>query len=286
MLSLKALRISMLETFRASTIPETLRDFFVTQSRRNFLTLGVVIAGGYAALRYGAPAVSNLFAKDFEFEPVANPVGFRRITGGESTAGFDPFFGLGEGPDQEMQAIIAQVESRICETLYGELAEKTDIVPLASFSDYNCPFCRVLTQRLSKMEEASGGRLRIAWHELPLLGEASIVAAKGALAAKRQGAYVAFHKRLMRAPFQTTPEYLAVLAASIGVDEEQLIADMKSESVQRELRESGALAQIFGFIGTPALVVGRTVVQGEIGESTLMRLIEKERADGPVLACA
>lgn len=257
----------------------------MARSRRGFLTLGAVLAGGYAALNYGAPAVSNLFAGEFEFEPVARPVGFRRITGGESTAGFDPFFGLGDGPDKEMEVIVSEVESRVCETLYGGLAEQTDVVPLASFSDYNCPFCRVLTQRLSKVEAESGGRLRIAWHELPLLGESSMTAAKGALAAKRQGAYVTFHKRLMRAPFQTTPEYLAVLAGNIGVDEEQLVADMESQDVQRELRESSALAQIFGFIGTPALVVGRTVVQGEIGESALKRLIDQERADGPVAAC-
>ena len=258
----------------------------MAQSRRNFLTLGLVLGGGYAALKYGAPAVSSLFADDFEFEPIAEPLGFRRITSGESTSGFDPFFGIGGGPDEEMLAIVSEVETRVCRTLFGDLTDRTDTVPIASFSDYNCPFCRVLTQRLAKMEAESGGRVQIAWHELPLLGDTSLLAAKGALAAKRQGAYAAFHKRLMKAPFQTTPEYLAVLAENIGVDDRQLISDMESEAVDRELRESSALAQIFGFIGTPALVVGRTVVQGEIGDSVLKRLIDQERADGPMAACA
>lgn len=257
----------------------------MAQSRRGVLALGLVLAGGYGALKYGAPAVANLFATEFDFEPLAKPAGFRRITGGDSTAGFDPFFGLDDGSDAAKEALIADVETRVCETLYGDLARGEGVVPLASFSDYNCPFCRVLTQRLAKMEAASTGGLRIAWHELPLLGEASMTAAKGALAAKRQGAYVQFHKRLMRAPFQTTPEYLAVLAEDIGVDENQLIADMESEAVRREIQESSALAEVFGFIGTPALVIGRTVVQGEIGESTLNRLIERERVDGPVGAC-
>lgn len=258
----------------------------MAHSRRSILTLGLTLVGGYAALRYGAPAVSNLFADDFEFEPVAKPLGFRRITGGESTSGFDPFFGIDGGPDEEMQAVVSRVETRVCETLFGDLSKKSNTVPIASFSDYNCPFCRVLTQRLAKMEAESDGHLSIAWHELPLLGDASMIAAKGALAAKRQGAYAAFHKRLMKAPFQTTPEYLAVLAENIGVDEDQLIDDMGSKAVERELRESSALAQIFGFIGTPALVVGRTVVQGEIGENSLKRLIEQERLDGPLGACA
>ena len=83
----------------------------MAQSRRNFLTLGLVLGGGYAALKYGAPAVSSLFADDFEFEPISEPVGFRRITSGESTSGFDPFFGIGGGPDEdeEMLAVVSEV---------------------------------------------------------------------------------------------------------------------------------------------------------------------------------
>lgn len=113
-----------------------------------------------------------------------------------------------------------------------------------------------------------------------------MLAAQGALAAKRQDAYVDFHRRLMRAPFQTTPEYLEALSDAIGVDHAQLRADMTSEGVRREIAESSALAKTFRFIGTPALVVGRTVVQGEIDDATLERLIERERADGPIGACA
>jgi predicted DsbA family dithiol-disulfide isomerase len=257
----------------------------VPHSRRNLLIGGLAIAGGYAALRFGPPAVADLFAGDFDFEPVERPVGFRRITGGDSSSGFDLFMGLDGGPDPAMAATAERIEGRVCETLYGSETEP-GVVPMASFSDYNCPYCRALTIRLSNIEEASGGGVRIAWHELPLLGEASMMAAQAALAAKRQGAYVAFHKRLMRTPFGTTPEYLDVLAEDIGVDGARLRADMASEDVRRELRESGALADIFAFVGTPALVVGRTVVQGQIDDARLKRLIERERADGPIGACA
>lgn len=255
-------------------------------SRRNLLIGGLVLASGYAGLRFGAPAVADLLAEDFVFEPMARPAGFRRISGGKSTSGFDPFFGLDGTPDPAMDASIEDVRLRVCDALYGEDLENDGPVPIASFSDYNCPFCRVLTLRLSEIEEASSGRVRISWHELPLLGEASMMAAQGALAAKRQDAYVEFHRRLMRAPFETTPEYLTALADDIGVDKLQLLSDMESEEVRRELRESSALAKVFGFIGTPALVVGRTVVQGEIDDGRLKRLIERERADGPIAACA
>ena len=255
-------------------------------SRRNLLVGALVLGGGYSLLRFGPLAAANLFTEDFAFEPMERPDGFRRLAGGQSSSGLDPFFGLNSAPDPEDVALLEEVRADVCGALYGETALRDGIVPIASFSDYNCPFCRVLTLRLGEIEEASRGGVDVAWHELPLLGEASMLAAQGALAAKRQDAYVDFHRRLMRAPFQTTPEYLEALSDAIGVDHDQLRADMTSEGVRREIAESSALAKTFRFIGTPALVVGRTVVQGEIDDATLERLIERERADGPIGACA
>lgn len=245
----------------------------------------MVLGGGYSLLRFGPPAVADLFAEDFEFEPMAEVAGFRRLAGGASTAAFDPFFGLDAEAGEDRATLVEEVRGDVCGTLYGGPTDGDSVVRIASFSDYNCPFCRVLTLRLAEIEKDAKSGVEIAWHEFPLLGEASEMAAKSALAAKRQGAYVEFHRRLMRAPFQTTPEYLVALADSIGIDHDELRKDMESEAVSRELAQSSALAEVFGFIGTPALVVGRTVVQGEIGDATLGRLIERERADGAITAC-
>lgn len=255
-------------------------------SRRNLLYTALFLAGGYSLLRFGPPAVSNLLAEDFEFEPLAQPAGFRRIVAGQSTAGFDPFFGLDDKTGPDLSTTIEAVRADPCGTLFDGNRLASGVVPIASFSDYNCPFCRVLTLRLGELEEAAGGDVEVSWHELPLLGDASMLAAQGALAAKRQGAYVDFHRRLMRAPFQATPEYLEALSEAIGVDHDQLVEDMDSASVQEEIQRSSALAKAFAFVGTPALVVGRTVVQGEIDDAALKRLIDRERADGPIVACA
>lgn len=245
-----------------------------------------MLVAGYGGVRYGLPFVNRLLADDLEFEPVDRPAGFRRMKGGASSSGFDLFVGLPGDDRVGMAETVALVEARVCDALYGNDRLRDGTVPVASFSDYNCPYCRVLTQRLARMESASDGALAVSWHELPLLGEASRMAARGALAAKRQGAYIGFHERLMRTPFQATSDYLTVLAQDLGIDADRLIADMDSAAVRQEIRESRALSQVFGFIGTPALVVGRTVVQGEIGEATLAQLIARERADGPITACA
>ncbi|WP_170134032.1 DsbA family protein [Palleronia aestuarii] len=259
-------------------------------SRFSRRTFWVGLAAGAGALYLARDPLGDLFGSDLEFEPYPGLPGFRRMAGGsQSTAGspggsFSLFVGL-EAPgeaDPEFEGVLASVRSNVCAALYPEQGP-SDMVPVASFSDYNCPYCRVQTEKLAEI--AKNGGIAVAWHELPLLGDASVTAARGALAAKRQDAYLAFHRRLMRAPFQTDRTYLGLLAREIGVDEAEFIADMDSAAVADEIRRSRALSRIFGFVGTPALVVGRTVVQGEIGSATMRRLIERERADGTIPGC-
>ncbi len=255
-----------------------------SKKRSTLLTLGAIVAG-YAALR----TVPTLLPEKLVLEPLDRPAGFRKYVAGETSGGFDPFVGLGtsEGADviARREAALTRVSNDICNALFGELKITSGSVPLASFSDYYCPFCRVQTKRLSEMTAAMPNEVKVAWHELPLLGDSSNLAAKAALAAKRQGAYVSFHERLMTTPFQATPEYLARLAGDLGVDEDQLILDMGSKEVVQELENSSALARLFAFVGTPALVIGRTVVQGQISDKMIREIIELEREEGWNAAC-
>lgn len=252
--------------------------------RRNLIA-GAAVAGVLGAW-HGAPYLRRLLPRDFDFEPLADPPGFRRMAGGATSGGLDPFAGLAV-PETETGPQIdpAALRANPCRALYGGPPE-AGVVPVASFSDYYCPFCRVLTKRLGAIEDASGGSVRIAWHEWPLLGGTSEMAAKAALAAKRQGAYVAFHEALMRGAFVATPAFLSNLAEQLGIDPERMLVDMESAETARAIAESRALARLFAFPGTPALVVGRTVVAGQIDDASLRALIERERADGPLPACA
>jgi protein-disulfide isomerase len=147
-------------------------------------------------------------------------------------------------------------------------------VPVAYFSDARCVYCQVLSPLLHDLERREP--IPITWHELPLLGAASRSAAKAALAARRQGAYAIFHDRLMGTPFMPNTAYVRQIALDAGVDVEQLLRDMQGADVADTIERTGGLARRFGFYGTPALVVGRTAVLGNIDERKLRRLIEIE----------
>jgi protein-disulfide isomerase len=214
----------------------------------------------------------------FVFAEVPGLPGFRRLDGGAVSAPLrDPFAGLRAPGDQPPpQPLPAEA---LCRALFGSAPLPPGTVPVASFSDYYCPYCRDLTVRLAAREDPG---LRVAWHELPLLGEASEAAARAALAADLQGAYAALQARLMRARFQPTDAYLAEVGRSLGLDVPRLLADARGEEVDRLLDTSARAAATLGIGATPALVVGRTLVTGAITDDRLERLIDLERAAGQV----
>lgn len=247
-----------------------------------FLAVGV----GIVATFQGLPRLQQWFSGMPDFEPLDNPAGFRRMAGGaSSTATFDPFAGLDGRNSSDEAAMDDKIASNLCGALFEDAATAADTVPIAYFSDAYCPYCRVLTPRLVKLQNELRDEIQIVWHELPLLGESSELAARATLAAKRQGAFRPFQDALMSSSFQANPEYLAVVAERIGLDPGQLMRDMDSAAVAREVATSKSLARIFGFIGTPVTVIGRTVIQGAVSDATLRRVIEIEREEGRTAIC-
>ena len=79
-------------------------------------------------------------------------------------------------------------------------------------------------------------------------------------------------------------KHLRRCAQSIGVDTDRLARDVASDEVQAELDRSRALADVFGFRGTPGLVIGRTVLNGAVDKHLIERILEDER-NQPPLAC-
>lgn len=248
------------------------------------ITLGAA-ALGYTAFR----TLPSLIPEKLVLEPLDSPIGFRKYVAGETSAGFDLFVGLNDSDNPEVlarkEAAFERVSADVCSSLYRGLSLTNAQVPMASFSDYYCPFCRVQTKRLGEMVDKMPEAVSVAWHELPLLGDDSNLAAKAALAAKRQGAYVAFHDHLMKSPFVATDEYLQRLSHELNVNFDQLQIDMKSREIAIELEDSAALARVFSFVGTPALVIGRTVVQGQVSDNMIRKIIALEREEGWETAC-
>lgn len=240
------------------------------------------LLGGLAAVAAGwqlAPRVFDRLSSNFEFEDLADPDGFRKIAGGDVSAPLDIFAGLDAGPQRDLTAIKEAINRDFNGSLFAG-KRHVDAVQVAYFSDFYCPYCRVLSSDLIDLSQSED--IDITWHETPIFGPPSELAARGAIAAAEQGNYVPFHDMLVSRPVVVTPAYLQRMARDLGFDQTKFAADMTSAKTRRMLDFASVLFGRFAFLGTPGMIVGRTVVQGRISKTNLQQLIARERADGHV----
>ncbi|MEE9387875.1 MAG: DsbA family protein [Paracoccaceae bacterium] len=247
--------------------------------RRRFIVgAGALAVMGYAGVRSGwftGWLTGLLPQQPLPFQDMVEPAGYRRLSGGEISGGFDPLIGIPEDTPEGLVVAERVVARDICAALFGQSTGTAGQVPMAYFFDYQCPICRRLTPRLRALKGVA-----LNWHDLAALGVGSKMAARAAIAARNQGAYDAFHDRLMRSRFQANEGYVGLLAQSVGIDGARLLADMNSPQVNDQMWQSRAVANMFGMLGTPGMVIGRTVIIGDISDRDLARIVADEAVRG------
>ena len=150
-------------------------------------------------------------------------------------------------------------------------------VTLVMFSDYNCPYCRATAPEIDRLL-AADPRLKVVWREMPVLGPDSDAAAAAALAAAKQGKYLAFHRALFGG---NHPDQNGVAAAAkaAGLDPGKFAADRTAPDVQAEITANLALARRLQIAATPFFVIGNRTYEGAIGHDALARAITEARQD-------
>lgn len=149
-------------------------------------------------------------------------------------------------------------------------------VTLVEFFDYQCGYCKSVHPSVVELAGDDTG-LRIVYKEFPILGPASLTAAKAALAAERQGKYVDMHNALMELRGQLDEAKILRVAASIDLDVDRLKADMETDEVRRAIEDNLLLAQTLGINGTPAFIIGDQIIPGAVPTEELRKLVESER---------
>jgi protein-disulfide isomerase len=151
-------------------------------------------------------------------------------------------------------------------------------VTLVEFFDYRCPYCKQVQPSLEKLL-GKDGNLRIAYKEFPILGPVSVTAARAALAARRQGKYVAFHDAMMAASGTITEDTVYKVAGSVGLDIARLKGDMAAPDISAVLKANLALANALDVSGTPTFAIGDRLVPGAVDLASLEKLVAQARKD-------
>jgi protein-disulfide isomerase len=149
-------------------------------------------------------------------------------------------------------------------------------VTVVEFFDYNCPYCKRAMPEIDALL-AQDGQIRLVLREWPILSEGSALAARAALAARKQGKYPEMHDALMNMRGKLEADTVMRIAGEVGLDLEKLKADMQSPEVEEHIATSMRLADALGFNGTPAFIVGDQLIPGFVEKAQLAEAVASAR---------
>ena len=177
---------------------------------------------------------------------------------------------------EAQQAIVTHREQLLRDSTSPVGGNAAGDVTVVEFFDYACPHCKSVSGPVKQLLREDPN-VRLVYKELPVLGEASVTAARAALAARAQGKYAAFHDVLMASTGPLDAAEIYRLAAQVGLDVDRLKTDMAAPDVTTALRNNFTLAQALGVNGTPAFVVGDQLIPGAVQLPQLKQLVARAR---------
>ncbi|MDB5510862.1 MAG: oxidoreductase [Enterovirga sp.] len=156
-------------------------------------------------------------------------------------------------------------------------------VTLIEFSDYNCSYCKKALSDIRTLIETDP-KLRIIIRDLEFIGgrysrEANVIA----LAARKQlsgDKLLQFHSRLLGTAGRVNGDRARAVAREVGADLAKLDSDAASPEIVAQLAKNDSLAREIEVTGTPAFVVGSTVISGAVGLEPLREAIAMTRKCG------
>jgi len=179
-----------------------------------------------------------------------------------------------EGPDDVLSR-----DSVLRDPDIPPLGNPNGDLTVVEYFDYQCPYCKKLAPELAKLVQEDGN-IRVVLKDWPIFGDASVAAAKLALAAKYQNKYAQAHDALIAAPTKLTVAIINDLLAKAGVDASVADADLRThqKSIEDLLARNSAQAEAFGFQGTPGFIVGTFRVPGVVEMKVFKQVIADARA--------
>jgi len=152
-------------------------------------------------------------------------------------------------------------------------------VTIVEFFDYRCPYCKQVEPSLEALLKEDG-KIRLVYKEFPILGPASVFAAKLALAARSQGKYDDFHRIMMAQKGNIDEAVIVRNASAVGLDLTSLREAAGKPEIEALIKENYKLGKALDIEGTPAFIIGDTLVPGVADIDSLRQLVAAARKGG------
>jgi protein-disulfide isomerase len=151
-------------------------------------------------------------------------------------------------------------------------------VTVVEFFDYRCGYCKHVAGTVTQLQQ-DDPNVRVVYKDYPILGEASELASRAALASKVQGKHLAFHEALLAFKEELNQDSILNIAIEVGLDTAQLSKDMEAPRIHAMIERNRALARELGINGTPGFIIGTELAPGALELKDLKNLIKQARQE-------
>jgi len=155
-------------------------------------------------------------------------------------------------------------------------------ITLVEFIDYKCGYCKKAHPDVASLI-TSDGNIRYIIKEFPILGDASELASRFAIAVKIVGgeaAYKVAHDTLMEFRGEMTNDSLGRLATSLGLSAADITVTMNSAEVNQIINDNRLLGQAMQITGTPTFVVQDQMLRGYVPQAQMAQIVARVREQG------
>ncbi|WP_170782591.1 DsbA family protein [Ruegeria lacuscaerulensis] len=154
-------------------------------------------------------------------------------------------------------------------------------ITLVEFMDYRCGYCRRAVPEVAELL-SEDGNIRLVIKEFPILGEASVVSSRFAVATKHvagDDAYKLVHDALLDFGGEPNEVSLRRLSDGLGLDSDAILAAMDSDRVTDEINQTRELARRMQIQGTPSFVLGTEMLRGYLTADQMLQIADAVRAE-------
>lgn len=148
-------------------------------------------------------------------------------------------------------------------------------ITIVEFLDYRCGYCKKAFPEVEELIRADGN-IRFIVKEFPILGEASEIASRFALAVKQvegDEAYKSVHDALMGYQGAFSDAALGRMSDTFGYDTDAVLAAMNSDEVARIINDNRLLGQAMQITGTPTFVVQDQMLRGYVPLAQMTQIV-------------
>ncbi len=152
---------------------------------------------------------------------------------------------------------------------------------LVEFMDYRCGYCRRAVPQVAELL-SEDGNIRLIIKEFPILGDASVMSSRFAVATKHvagDDAYKQVHDALMEFGGEPTEVTLRRISDGLGLDSDAIIEAMNSDQVTDEINQTRDLARRLNISGTPSFVLGTEMLRGFLTADQMIEIANGVRAE-------